>query len=921
MSTVTARPAETTGAAVQRRFTSGHDDGYADVTWGRRDARITDYRTGEAAFEQDDVEFPESWSQNASNIVAQKYFRGPMDSPERESSLRQVIDRVVSTVTGWGVEGGYFADEPEALAFSGELTWLLVHQRVAFNSPVWFNIGVKGAPKQASACFILSVEDTMDSILNWYREEGVIFKGGSGAGVNLSGIRSSYERLSSGGSPSGPVSFMRGADASAGTIKSGGTTRRAAKMVVLDVEHPDVEDFIWCKAIEERKARVLADAGFDMDLDGADSHSVQYQNANNSVRLSDEFMEAVESDAEWALRSVATGEVLRTVRARELLHQIAEAAWECADPGVQFSSTINRWHTASVTGPINASNPCSEYLHLDDSACNLASLNLLSFLDEHGEFDIDGFAHAVNITLIAQEILVGNADYPTEAIGETTRRFRQLGLGYANLGALLMALGLPYDSEAGRAWAGSITALMTGAAYRTSAHLAERLGPYAGFAENREPQLGVLRAHRKALAGLSTLQSSTALNAAAAAAWDEAIEMGDRVGVRNAQVSVLAPTGTISFMMDCDTTGIEPDLGLVKTKKLVGGGTMAIVNQTVPRALRRLGYEAAEIDAIVAYIAEERTAVGAPSLRAEHVDVFACAMGRPTIGALGHLRMMAAVQPFLSGGISKTVNLKEETTVGELEALLIESWKLGIKAVAVYRDNCKVGQPLSAGKDPTPAVGDATAPVAPDTAVIRGAKDRLPRSRRSRTFEFRVADCKGYATVGEYDDGRPGELFVRVSKQGSTLAGIMDAFAISVSHGLQYGVPLASYVRGLTGMRFEPAGMTDDPDIRIANSLMDYLFRRLALDYLSETDRAELGIFSVSERLQPTLPGVEEGAVETVTGQDLAPIDVGASTSGGPPRGASQDSHAPLCMQCGVQMVRSGSCHACPECGSTSGCS
>ena len=893
---------------IRRHHTAPGDDGYQDISWSRRTARITDYRTGEAAFEQADVEFPESWSQNATNIVAQKYFRGTQGSPERETSLRQVIDRVVSTIASWGLADGYFADEAERATFAAELTWLLVHQRVAFNSPVWFNIGVAGAPKQASACFILSVDDTMDSILNWYREEGVIFKGGSGAGVNLSGIRSSYERLSSGGTPSGPVSFMRGADASAGTIKSGGTTRRAAKMVVLDVDHPDVEDFIWCKATEERKARVLAEAGFDMDLDGADSHSVQYQNANNSVRLSDEFMEAVEGNADYELRAVATGETLRTVPARRLLRQIAEAAWECADPGVQFSSTINRWHTSAATGPINASNPCSEYLHLDNSACNLASLNLLSFLDDDDGFDLDEFAHAVNITLLAQEILVGNADYPTEAIGETTRRFRQLGLGYANLGALLMALGLPYDSDAGRAWAGSITALMTGAAYRTSARVAERMGPYAGFEDNRADQLRVLHQHRDALAGLSTLASSQAINAAAAEAWDEAIETGERVGVRNAQVSVLAPTGTISFMMDCDTTGIEPDLGLVKTKKLVGGGTMAIVNQTVPRALRRLGYAQDEIEAIVAYIAEERTAVGAPGLKASDIDVFACAMGLPTIGAMGHLRMMSAVQPFLSGGISKTVNLAEETTVDELESLLIESWKLGIKAVAVYRDNCKVGQPLSAGKDPV-----AAAPAEP--VVFRGTKEKLPRSRRSRTFEFRVADCKGYATVGEYEDGRPGELFVRVSKQGSTLAGIMDAFAISVSHGLQYGVPLSSYVRGLTGMRFEPAGMTDDPEIRIANSLMDYLFRRLALDYLDPEERAGLGIFSVAERLQPTLPGVEELSVETVTGQDLDPMAT-------PPSAASaQDSHAPLCMQCGVRMVRSGSCHACPECGGTSGCS
>jgi ribonucleoside-diphosphate reductase alpha chain len=927
---------------LRRLFTSPGVDPYDEVVWERRAARISNWKDGTVAFEQLGVEFPVSWSMHATNIVAQKYFRGTLGTPGRESSLRQVIDRVVGTITTWGREGGYFVDADEEAAFAAELRYILVTQRAAFNSPVWFNIGVPGVPQQASACFILSVDDTMDSILNWYREEGIIFKGGSGSGINLSKIRSSAELLNGGGTASGPVSFMRGADASAGTIKSGGKTRRAAKMVILDADHPDVEEFIWCKVKEERKARVLRDNGFDMDLDGADSFSIQYQNANNSVRITDEFMQAVAEDADWALVAVTTGEVLRTVKARDLWHQIAQAAWECADPGLQFDTTINRWHTAHTTGRINASNPCSEYVHLDNSACNLASINLLSYLDDDGTFDVDAFRHTVEIVFTAQEILVGRADYPTEQIAETSRNFRQLGLGYANLGAMLMALGLPYDSPAGRAWAAAITSLLTGHAYATSARTASRMGPFAGFADNEEHMLRVLRMHRDASYAIEDGEAVPAdLVAAGQEAWDVAVRDGEEHGVRNSQATVLAPTGTIGLMMDCDTTGIEPDLGLVKMKKLVGGGTMSIVNQTIPRALRRLGYDTAQIDEIVAYIDAEKSIVGAPGLDPAHLPVFACSMGDNTIHYEGHVRMMGAVQPMLSGSISKTVNMPEDVTVANVEALHRLSWELGLKSVAIYRDNCKVGQPLSTAKKEPPVVEVATTIVEKvvEKVVHRPLRQKLPRSRRGRTFEFRVADCKGFATIGEYDDGRPGEIFLTVSKQGSTLSGIMDAFAKSISYGLQYGVPLRAFVEAFTNMRFEPAGMTDDPDIRFATSIMDYLFRRLAIEYLSVEERAELSIFTVDERLQPTLPGVDETVIETSTGSEIAADPKSVPSAGEladqlelgtavptpvdntPAAGVIRTHDAPMCMQCGVTMIRAGSCHACPSCGSTSGCS
>jgi ribonucleoside-diphosphate reductase alpha chain len=927
------------GIGITRHFTTAGVHPYDEVAWERRDARITNWTDGSVAFEQRDVEFPVSWSLNATNIVAQKYFRGSLGSPTREQSLRQVVDRLADTIADWGTRDGYFVDDAETEAFRDELKHVLVTQRAAFNSPVWFNIGVQGVPQQASACFILAVDDTMDSILNWYREEGVIFKGGSGSGVNLSRIRSSSEQLNGGGTASGPVSFMRGADASAGTIKSGGKTRRAAKMVILNADHPDIEEFIWCKAREERKARVLREAGFDMELDGTDFHSIQYQNANNSVRVTDEFMRAVIEDGPWELKAVTTGETLKTVRARDLWRQIAEAAWECADPGLQFDTTINDWHTAHATGRINGSNPCSEYLSLDNSACNLASINLLKYLDEEGNFDIEGFRHTVEVIFTAQEILVGNADYPTEKIAETTRNFRQLGLGYANLGALLMALGLPYDSEAGRAWAGAVTALMTGHAYATSARIASRMGPFAGFVQNEEYMLRVLCKHREAVAGIDEELIPAELLSAAQLAWEEAVAGGEEFGVRNSQASVLAPTGTIGLALDCDTTGIEPDLGLVKLKKLVGGGTMSIVNQTIPRALRRLGYSPQQVDEIIAYVDEHKSMLGSPHVSAEHLPVFACSMGDNVIHYEGHVRMLGAVQPFISGAISKTTNMPEDATIEDVEELHLLSWRLGLKAVAIYRDNCKVAQPLSTMKKgdrrATDVASEAVERVV-ERAVARPVRQKLPRTRTSRTFEFRVADCKGFATIGEYADGRPGEIFLTVSKQGSTLSGIMDAFAKSISYGLQYGVPLRAFVEAFTNMRFEPAGMTDDPDIRFASSIMDYLFRRLALEYLTLEERAELGIFSVEERLQPTLPGVEEAVIETSTGSEMvpdpksipsvselttqmelglmapAPVDV-------PP--GTRHADAPMCMQCGVQMIRSGSCHACPSCGSTSGCS
>lgn len=1318
------------GGRLGRRFTIAGTSPYSAVEWGLRDARLVDHRDGSVAFEQLGVEFPVDWSVTASNIVAQKYFRGGGTAGPREHSLRQVVDRVVGAIRDWGVRDGYFADADEAAAFADELRFLLVRQYVSFNSPVWFNIGVPGVAQQASACFILDVEDDLRSILNWYAEEGMIFKGGSGAGANLSKLRSSKEQLSGGGTPSGPVSFMRGADASAGTIKSGGTTRRAAKMVILDADHPDISEFIWCKAKEERKARVLRDAGFDMDLDGADASSVQYQNANNSVRLTDEFMQAAIEGRDWNLLARTDGRVLESVPARQILRDIAEASWECADPGVQFDTTINRWNTTPSAGRIEASNPCftgdtrvhtdrglipftelidrvnhgeqlrvythdvtnpdapaesialttpeavmvtgfhpvlrlrfangmevratenhrfftenrgfvradeltsedrvrvldqpaparsaslsipvhsdgefwratgdrvsplslpeewdatfahwlgwlvgdgcisgntvttiygtaeerdavlplhqllieevagravkttaqpngttelrlsrapfrrfleslgvkvakaphkeipwaieqappevvaaflrglfdadgcaihspekgsyvglgsasaellrgaqrllsnfgivsriyrirhvdrassgfeytttsgehrryesrtdgfdlrisgagiaafahdigfsvphkvetletitsswtkgpyrtkpwtrlsersddgveltynlseprnhsyivnglivsncSEHLRLANSACNLASLNLLRFLDDDGRFDVESFEHAIQVVTTAQDILVGASDYPTDKIAEMTAASRDIGLGYTNLGACLMALGFPYDSDDGRAWAAAVTGILTGSAAQRSTLLAERLGPAPLFEADRDAWAGVYDQHLAAARTVDRVVGQPELNHRLVQLWEHAAHEVRRVGARNAELTVAAPTGTISFMMGADTTGIEPDLGLVKFKKLVGGGTLEIVNLTVPRALRRLGYDEDQITKIVDHIAQHHSVLGAPHLDPDHLPVFACAMGDNVISYGGHLRMMAAIQPFFSGAMSKTVNVPEDTTVDEIEQLLIDAWRSGIKCVALYRDNCKVAQPLSTG---TSASNTSSEPAQVVAELVelggRPTREKLPRSRSSRTFEFRVADCKGFVTVGEYADGRPGELFLRVSKQGSTMAGIMDAFAISVSHGLQYGVPLTAFVHAFVGMRFEPAGITDDPEVRIANSIIDYLFRRLALEYLPYEERLELGILGTSERLQPTLPGVEEQVTPTSQGLDVpahpapvVPVQLEAPASEEPPLGLAAE--APLCMQCGIQMTRAGSCYVCGECGTTSGCS
>jgi ribonucleoside-diphosphate reductase alpha chain len=1320
---------EQVGIGIRRHFTEPGVHPYDTLEWERREARIPNWKDGTDAFLQPDVEFPVTWSQNATNIVAQKYFRGTLGTDERESSLRQVIDRVADTITSWGVKDGYFVDEQEGAAFRNELKYLLVTQRAAFNSPVWFNIGVTGVPAQASACFILAVDDTMDGILNWYREEGTIFKGGSGSGINLSNIRSSSEHLKGGGTASGPVSFMRGADASAGTIKSGGKTRRAAKMVILNADHPDVEEFIWCKAREEQKARTLRDAGFDMDLDGKDSHSIQYQNANNSVRVTDEFMQAVVDDDDWNLVAVTTGKVVKTVKARKLFRQVSQAAWECADPGMQFDTTINRWHTAPNSGRINASNPCfpgservhtdkglirfedllarasrgesfgiythdatnpdapaerleitrpeaimvtgfneivrlefsngmelrctpshrifttnrgyveaseltdddrikvlnlpapataadpripklarlsalagrgdkkslqyqlpekwspelahylgwlvgdgcisgdvvstvygsaeeqehilpmhrelatwmnaggeskpsmqangtvqlrqsrrviarffealgvsrkksaekvvpnaiyeaptdsvaaflrglfdadgcvydgensryvglgsssrqllvdtqrllstfgifsriyagrpagsafsytrkdgttveyetsqlydlriangsiarfaehigflhpskaaklehlvathrfhatdesvrlvsreddgveltmnlseprnhsymvngavvrncSEYMHIDNSACNLASINLLKYLDD-GTFDVEGYQHTVEVMFTAQEILVGNADYPTEKIAENSRRFRQLGLGYANLGALLMAQGMPYDSDGGRAWAAALTALMTGHAYATSARTAGRMGPFAGYTDNADAMNNVLRMHRAEAAKIDEDLVPPELLGAAQQAWDEAVELGETFGVRNSQATVLAPTGTIGLMMDCDTTGIEPDLALTKAKKLVGGGTMMIVNQTIPRALANLGYSADESDAIVAHINEHKTIFGAPHFKAEHLPVFACSMGDNTIHYMGHVKMMGAVQPFISGAISKTVNMPEDVSVEDVEELHLEAWRLGLKAVALYRDNCKVAQPLATQKkggeagSPEEAMLQVVERIVEHVIVQEPVRQKLPRMRNSKTFSFRVADCHGYATVGEFADGRPGEVFLKVAKQGSTLAGIMDAFAISLSLGLQYGVPLEAFAEKFTNMRFEPAGMTDDPDLRIATSLVDYIFRRLVVEYVPYETRRDMGVLTVGERTQPTLPGVEEAAIANEPAFPELPLDdQPPSAAIAPPMTPGthvlRASETVLCHVCGDIMQRAGSCHACPSCGATSGCS
>jgi ribonucleoside-diphosphate reductase alpha chain len=1075
--------AKSKGLTLRRIYTRDGVHPYDDITWERRDVVMTNWRDGSVNFEQHGVEFPDFWSVNAANIVTTKYFRGAVGTPQREWSLKQLVDRVVDTYAAAGREHGYFATEKDAEIFEHELKHALVHQIFSFNSPVWFNVGT-ASPQQVSACqpydsvvstpagpmpigqlvaddavgmkvydahgttrivatkangvkdvlrlhttsghvleatadhlvwraadldvgeftvagflrpgdhllyvqpdvggsdrtlldiskvehlgpmevydiqtesgeylsgnlrvhncFILAVDDTMDSILEWYREEGLIFKGGSGAGVNLSRIRSSKELLTSGGTASGPVSFMRGADASAGTIKSGGATRRAAKMVVLDVDHPDIEEFIETKAREEEKIRVLRDGGFDMDLGGKDIASVQYQNANNSVRVSDEFMRAVESGTSFDLAARTTGEPIAQVDAKELFGKMAKAAWECADPGIQYDGTINDWHTCPESGRITASNPCSEYVHLDNSSCNLASINLLKFLRDDDTFDVERFSQLAELIITAMDISICFADFPTEKITETTRAYRQLGIGYANLGALLMATGHAYDSDGGRAIAAAITSLMTGMAYKRSAELAGVVGPYDGYARNATAHKRVIGKHLAASASIRPVSGlDEPILTAANEAWRDCKAIGEKNGYRNAQASLLAPTGTIGLMMDCDTTGVEPDLALVKFKKLVGGGSMQIVNQTVPRALKNLGYQPEQSEAIIEYIAEHGHVIDAPGLRPEHYDVFDCAMGERAISAMGHVRMMAAIQPALSGAISKTVNLPESATIADIEKIYLEGWRLGLKALAIYRDNCKVGQPLSVSKRKTAEVAEVAA--APHE--VRPVRRRLPRQRSAMVTRFSVAGAEGYMTASSYPDDGVGEVFLKLGKQGSTLAGVMDAFSMAISVGLQYGIPLESYVAKFTNMRFEPAGMTDDPDIRMASSVMDYIFRRLAMDHLSYDERSELGILTTEERTaqlngEEHAPEPEElDPVELAQSAPVEKVQVrhaeapqSSSASAARPAVAAQPhssteliesqqgrvADAPLCLTCGTKMRPAGSCYVCEGCGSTSGCS
>ncbi len=956
-STGSTRKRASKGITVERVYTTEGVHPYDAVNWERRDVVQTNWKTGENVFEQRGVEFPDFWSVNASTIVTTKYFRGAVGSEQRETSLRQLLDRVVLTYVKAGKEHGYFATDADAEIFEHELTHMLLHQVFSFNSPVWFNVGTS-SPQQVSACFILAVDDSMDSILNWYREEGLIFKGGSGAGLNLSRIRSSKELLrSSGGTASGPVSFMRGADASAGTIKSGGATRRAAKMVVLDVDHPDIVEFVETKEREEEKIRVLRDAGFDMDLGGSDITSVQYQNANNSVRVNDEFMRAVEENGPFGLRARTSGEVIEEIDANELWDKMAKAAWACADPGIQYDSTINDWHTTPEAGRITASNPCSEYMHLDNSSCNLASLNLLKFLEDDGSFAVQKFVKSVELIITAMDISICFADFPTEAIGDTTRAYRQLGIGYANLGALLMASGLAYDSEGGRALAGSITSLMTGASYRRSAELAGVVGAYDGYAQNAAPHTRVMRKHLAANDDIRTLHSmDIAVHREATKQWADNLKIGEKNGWRNAQASVLAPTGTIGFMMDCDTTGIEPDFSLVKFKKLVGGGSMQVVNQTVPAALTKLGYTNETIEAIVEFIAEHGHVIDAPGLKPEHYEVFDCAVGERAIKPMGHVRMMAAAQPFLSGAISKTVNMPETSTVEEIADVYFQGWKLGLKALAVYRDNCKVGQPLSSQKsqdDKTNASAEAAEVEVKTVVVEKPIRRRLPKSRQSITTSFSVGGAEGYMTSGAHEDGSLGEIFMKLGKQGSTLAGMMDAFSIAISISLQYGVPLETFVQKFTNMKFEPAGLTDDPDVRMSQSIMDYTFRRLALDYLDFETRSALGIHSAEERQryldtgshQPIGSGTTAAELVEDSAAEAAPTPQAEVAPAAEVRGTSHEAgtheapatahtsaellevitgsavDSPLCMTCGTKMRPAGSCHVCEGCGSTSGCS
>ena len=905
-----AHPERKTGLTLERYFTRPGVDPYDEIDWESRSATIVNEK-GKVVFEQTNVEIPKFWSQMATNVVVSKYFRGPLGSPQREHSVKQLIGRVVDTVTAWGKADGYFAGEEDAQIFADELTHILVHQKACFNSPVWFNCGIEEKP-QCSACFILSVDDTMESILDWYRKEGLIFKGGSGSGVNLSRIRSAREQLAGGGTASGPVSFMKAADASAGVIKSGGKTRRAAKMVILNADHPDIEEFIKCKVEEEKKAWALIEAGYDSSLDGPAYGSVFFQNANNSVRVTDDFMQAVLEDREWKTHFVKDGAVCDTYKARDLLRMIAEGTYLCGDPGMQFDTTINDWHTCSNTGRINASNPCSEYMHLDNSACNLASLNLLKFLRDDGGFEVESFRRTVDIIILAQDILVDNASYPTPEIGVNAHKFRELGMGYANLGALLMSLGLPYDSDAGRAYAAAITALMSGEGYLQSARTAKSLEPFEGYSTNRQPMLRVLSKHRSSAYKIPTSHVPLDLLTAAREVWDQTCKEAEAHGVKNSQISVLAPTGTIAFMMDCDTTGVEPDIALVKYKKLVGGGLLKIVNHTVPRALKRLGYDVKQIQEIMEYIEEHETIEGAPHMKDDDLPVFDCAFkpanGSRSIQYMGHLRMMGAVQPFISGAISKTINMPSDVTVDEIIQAYIEGWKLGVKAVAVYRDGSKRTQPLNTSNKEEGKASKA------EVKESRPLRRKLSDERRSITHKFDIAGHEGYITAGMYEDGQPGEIFITMSKEGSTISGLMDSFATAVSLALQYGVPLRVLVDKFTHMRFEPSGFTKNPNIPIAKSIMDYIFRWLATKFLDGAAQQEVGVIKENGEEED---GADKKVVQlaSVAPRGGAPVATISSVT------SLYQQDAPPCPDCGAIMIRSGACYKCMNCGAVSGCS
>ncbi|MFO0599177.1 MAG: vitamin B12-dependent ribonucleotide reductase [Myxococcaceae bacterium] len=902
------RKGKALGLNVPRYFTTPGVDPADEIAWEFRSASISG-EDGKVVFEQKNIEVPKSWSMLATNVVASKYFRGTPGTPDRESSVRQLVGRVVNTITRWGEMGGYFASTEAKSAFHAELTHLLLRQKVAFNSPVWFNVGVEDHP-QCSACFINSVEDSMESILGLAKTEGMLFKYGSGTGSNLSPIRSSRESLKGGGTASGPVSFMKGFDAFAGVIKSGGKTRRAAKMVILNAEHPDILEFIKCKVVEEKKAHALIDAGYDPSFNGEAYSSVFFQNSNNSVRVTDEFMKAVAENRSYSTRAVRDGSIVDTYKARDLFREISQAAWQCGDPGLQFDSTINAWHTSANTARINASNPCSEYMFLDDTACNLASLNLMHFRTIDGEFDVEAFKHAVDITLLGQEIIVGFSKYPTEKIEKNSFDFRPLGLGYANLGALLMAQGVAYDSDEGRSYAGAVTSLMGGRAYAMSAKMAEHLGPFAGYPVNREPMLGVIRKHRKAAWQLPVV-SDARLAAAQKEVWDEALQLGEQHGYRNSQVTVLAPTGTIGFMMDCDTTGIEPDIALIKYKKLVGGGMLKIVNQTVPLALQKLGYSTTEVEAIVSYLDKNDTIEGAPGLKAEHLAIFDCAFkpakGSRSIHYMGHIKMMGAAQPFLSGAISKTVNLPNEATVEDIEAAYMESWRAGLKAVAVYRDGCKRSQPLNTSKETKKA---EVAVAAPQVVVERIARKRLSDERRALTHKFSIAGHEGYLTVGMYEDGQPGELFITMAKEGSTVSGLMDSFATAISLSLQYGVPLKVLSDKFSHTRFEPSGFTNNPDLPIAKSITDYIFRWLSLKFLPQEGQTE------------SLMEAEAKKVSSAAAPSAPKPAVSAPSAHSDAKSAFlNQADAPPCPVCGTITVRNGACYKCHNCGATTGCS